>query len=122
MKKEIANVARSELIGLRVSVERRGAAFDDISGTVVDETKHTLVVERASGSVDGEQPSAGRVARRAREAVVPKKGQRFIFLVGDERFVVQSGMANHADATTMMIVDGDDIMFRPEDRTKKVRG
>jgi RNase P/RNase MRP subunit p29 len=56
---------------------------------VVDETKHTLIVERPSGS----------------EAVVPKRGNRFNFRVGTERFVVR----------------GEEIMFRPEDRTKKVR-
>lgn len=89
MKRENADVARSELIGLRVTVESRHAGWNGLEGSVVDETKHTLVVERASGP----------------ETVVPKTGQRFNFLVGNERFVVR----------------GEDIMFRPEDRTKKVR-
>ncbi len=89
MKRETPDVARHELIGLLVTVESRSAGHDGLEGTVVDETKHTLIVERPSGS----------------EAVVPKRGNRFVFRVGNERFVVND----------------DDITFRPEDRTKKVR-
>ena len=37
---------------------------------------------------------------------IPKRGRRFVFRVGNNDVVVQ----------------GDDIMFQPEDRTKKVRG
>jgi RNase P/RNase MRP subunit p29 len=36
---------------------------------------------------------------------VPKAGRRFEFLVGTERITI----------------DGNEIMFRPEDRTKKIR-
>lgn len=90
MKKEDLDVARHELIGLVVSVESRCAALNGTTGMVVDETKHILVVERASGS----------------EAAVPKSGQRFLFRDGDKRFAIS----------------GDEILFRPEDRTKKVRG
>lgn len=45
--------------------------------------------------------SASRVVKQ-----VPKSGQRFAFRVGTERIVV----------------DGNEIAFQPEDRTKKVRG
>lgn len=89
MKRENADVARHELIGLFVTVESAHAGWNGLEGTVVDETKHTILVERASGS----------------EILVPKRGQRFVFRVGNERFVV----------------NGSDIEFRPEDRTKKVR-
>lgn len=89
MNKEKADVARLELIGLWVRVESRHAGLDGTEGRVVDETKHTFLVERPSGS----------------EIRVPKPGARFAFRVGDECFVVR----------------GNDIMFRPEDRTKKVR-
>lgn len=89
MKKGDQDVARHELIGLFVTVGSAHAGWDGLEGTVVDETKHTFLVERPSGS----------------EATVPKEGQRFVFRVGTERFVVI----------------GSDIMFRPEDRTKKVR-
>lgn len=89
-KKGNADVARHELIGLAVTVESPHAGWHGLAGRVVDETKHTFLVERASGS-----------ATR-----VPKSGQRFVFRVGDDRFVVE----------------GDTITFRPEDRTKKVRG
>jgi ribonuclease P protein subunit POP4 len=78
-----ADVARHELIGLEVSVK------DGPSGRVVDETKHTFLVETKSGP------------RR-----VPKAGRRFVFRVG----------------TDAVMVDGNDIMFQPEDRTKKIRG
>jgi ribonuclease P protein subunit POP4 len=119
VKRENADVARSELIGLRVTVASRHPGWDGLEGLVVDETKHTLVVERTSRS----------------EAVVPKSGQRFSFLVGNEGFVVRDGVGRHAGSTTgvvdpgaqrragsaTVVVDGDEIMFRPEDRTKKVR-
>ena len=89
MKRENADVARHELIGLSVTVRSAHAEWDGLEGTVVDETKHTFLVERAS------RP----------DALVPKAGQRFVFRVGTERFEL----------------NGDDIKFRPEDRTKKVR-
>lgn len=89
MKRGDQSVARHELIGLFVTVGSRHAGWDGLEGSVVDETKHTFLVERASGS----------------EVRVPKAGQRFVFRVGNERFVVQ----------------GDELQFRPEDRTKKVR-
>lgn len=90
MRRENPDVARHELIGLFVTVESRHAGWNGLEGTVVDETKHTFLVERTSGP----------------QATVPKPGQRFVFRVGNERFVV----------------NGADIQFRPEDRTKKVRG
>ena len=89
MKRENADVARLELIGLQVRVESPAKGLDGLEGTVVDETKQTFLVERTTGP----------------EAVVPKPGNRFVFRVGVERFVI----------------NGDDITFRPEDRTKKVR-
>ncbi len=85
------DVARHELIGLDVVVESRHAGWDGLTGRVVNETKHTFAVERASGSA---------------EAIVPKSGQTFHFLVGNAR----------------VEIDGDDIKFQPEDRTKKIRG
>lgn len=88
-RKENADVARRELIGLEVTVQSAHPGWDGLSGTVVDETKNTIVVASSSG----------------KEARVPKTGQRFGFRVGDERIVVR----------------GEDITFRPEDRTKKFR-
>ncbi len=87
-KKEAADVARRELIGLEVAVDSRHAGWDGLSGTVRDETMNTFLVETASG----------------REVLVPKAGQGFTFRVGDVR----------------MAVRGNDIQFRPEDRTKKI--
>lgn len=88
-KKGRTSVAQSELIGLRVTVESRHAGWNGLQGLVVDETKLTFLVEQDKGPVKR----------------VPKPGNRFSFLVGDERFVVE----------------GHDIAFRPEDRTKRAR-
>lgn len=89
-RRSIANeIARHELIGLEVTVESPDAGMRGLAGRVVDETKHTFLVETPDG-----------VKR------VGKAGNRFVFRVG-------------ADAVAL---DGDDIMFQPEDRTKKVRG
>jgi ribonuclease P protein subunit POP4 len=89
-RKSAADVARHELIGLEVAVESPHRGWHGLSGTVVDETKHTFLVETASGS----------------RLLVPKAGQGFVFRVGEQRLSVR----------------GDEIRFRPEDRTKKVRG
>lgn len=83
-------VARSELIGLPVTVESRHAGWNGLSGAVVDETKHTFLVETGPRSLKR----------------VPKPGNRFVFRVGPDAFVVE----------------GADITFQPEDRTKKIRG
>lgn len=84
------DIARRELIGLSVTVHSRSAGHDGLEGLVVDETKHTFLVELANGA-----------CKR-----VPKSGNRFVFRVG-------------MDAAEVV---GDDIQFRPEDRTKKIRG
>lgn len=72
MRRENADVARHELIGLLVTVRSAHAEWNGLEGTVVDETKHTILVERSNG----------------REAVVPKPGNRFVFHVGNERFAL----------------------------------
>jgi ribonuclease P protein subunit POP4 len=64
----------------------------------VDAGPSGLVVDETKNTFLVETPSG--VKR------VPKPGRRFHFRVGN------------AD----VVVDGNDIMFRPEDRTKKVRG
>lgn len=83
------DVARRELIGLDVLIESPDRGFDGLQGRVVDETKHSFLVETPKG------------VKRA-----PKQGARFVFRVGAESVAIR----------------GDDIMFQPEDRTKKVRG
>jgi ribonuclease P protein subunit POP4 len=68
------NLPIHELIGLRVRVAKSlSAPHKGLSGTVVDETKNTLVLS------DG-----------GREIVVPKKGCTFAFsLPGKKRAVVE---------------------------------
>lgn len=62
--KEERNVAKGELIGLRVRVSASNdPGLKGLEGLVVDETRNTLCVERADG----------------REIVVPKAGQTFAF-------------------------------------------
>ena len=67
MKGRTKDVARHELIGLAVTVRSPHGGFDGLEGRVVDETKHTLVVETPSG-----------------EKRVPKPGNRFVFRVGTD--------------------------------------
>lgn len=118
MKKETKNVARHELIGLEVTVESPHPGWNGLSGRVVDETKHTFLVERPSG----------------KEARVPKAGQRFVFRVagarvendGDEPVAPMTILIDSDDpqdvAPMTVVIDGDELTFRPEDRTKKIRG
>lgn len=68
-KRGDAGVARHELIGLDVTVESPHAGWNGLSGRIVDETMHTIVVETTSGSVKR----------------VPKPGQWFLFRVGNVR-------------------------------------
>ncbi len=87
MMKRLA--VRHELIGRGVRVllsPSRGLA--GVAGTVVDETKNTLVVQCANG-----------------EKIVPKAGCMFEFDFGGKR----------------VRIAGDGILFRPEDRPKKVK-
>ncbi|NOZ82200.1 MAG: ribonuclease P protein component 1 [Euryarchaeota archaeon] len=79
-------LTRHELIGLEcsvVSATDRGIA--GISGKVVDETKNMLVIETERG-----------------RKMVPKKGTKFVFRVGER----------------LLEVDGESILARPEDRIK----
>jgi ribonuclease P protein subunit POP4 len=64
----------------------------------VDNGPSGLVVDETKNTFLVETPSG--VKR------IPKSGKRFFFRVGN----------------TDVMVDGDDIMFQPEERTKKVRG
>jgi ribonuclease P protein subunit POP4 len=104
-RKGNADVARHELIGLGVEVRSAHAGWNGLSGTVVDETKHTFLVETASGS----------------KLLVPKTGQEFVFRVGNGRVSGADGSPREDEARFVRI-RGDEIRFRPEDRTKKVRG
>lgn len=105
-RRERADIARRELIGLPVEVRSAHEGWNGLAGTVVDETKHTFLVETdaaPSRVVSGtEVPDlASKACKR-----VPKSGNRFVF----------------RDGTDAIEVVGDDIKFQPEDRTKKVRG
>lgn len=63
-----SDVARRELIGLPVEVRSAHEGWNGLCGTVVDETKHTFLVEMAS-----------KVVKR-----VPKAGNRFVFRDGTD--------------------------------------
>lgn len=82
------NLKKAELIGLDVLVVASShSGYVGLSGTVVDETRNTLVIE--SGGA---------------EKVIPKHGTRF-------KVMTQGGIE----------IEGDDIVFRPEDRIKRAR-
>ena len=89
------NLLYSTFIGLRVEVVNSSQrSLISLKGTVVDETKNLIVIEReASGE------AAGRGIR------VPKSGTTF-------RFTLDGGET--AD------VEGKKIAFRPHERPKKV--
>lgn len=86
------NIGKHELIGLEVEIVR---ATDErlvgTTGTVVDETKNTLLVETEHDT---------------RELRIQKKGTGFQVTLEDGNTVE---------------IDGDSIMFRPEDRIKRVK-
>ena len=71
-KKGLADVARSELIGLAVEVRSPHPGWNGLAGTIRDETKNTFLVETAGS-----------------EVLVPKTGQEFVFRIDTERFVVR---------------------------------
>ncbi len=87
------NLPQHELVGLRLRVVRaRDRGLIGMQGTVVDESREMLAVER-----DGNGGTA----------LVPKRGSRF-----------ELQLENGSTAA----IDGDAIAFRPEDRTKRARG
>lgn len=87
------NLHQHELIGLRLRVVRSDdPGVEGMEGTVVDETREMLAVER-----DGDRAAAW----------VPKRGTR-----------LELELEDGSTAT----LDGDRIAFRPEDRTKRARG
>ncbi len=82
------NLLCHEMIGLMVKAGMKAIAWKGkamASGTIVDETKNVFVVES-----------------KGVERMVPKKGNWFEFVLGDE----------------MAMVMGDDILYRPENRVK----
>lgn len=86
------NLARHELIGLKVLVRRSpDPSLRGREGTVMDETRNTLIIEPSGG---------GRPFR------VAKEGSTFFFTLPDGASVG---------------LEGDAIRFRPEDRVKKCR-
>jgi len=86
------NLARHELIGLTVTVVRStDPSIGGAEGSVVDETRNSMVIRRRS---DG------------KSIMIGKAGCVFRFLLPDG-----SGAE----------IDGDRIMFRPEDRVKRCK-
>ncbi len=67
------NIVLHELIGLKVRVKRsKDRKREGTSGIVIDETKHTLLLETDAG-----------------RKVVPKSGSEFLFSVNGKNFVVE---------------------------------
>ncbi len=86
------NLARHELIGLRVLVRRSpDPSLRGREGTVVDETRNTLVIEPLGGG---------------RRLIVAKAGSAFLFT---------------PPSAVGVELEGNRIRFRPEDRVKRCR-
>ena len=91
---------RHELIGLDLEVlEATDKGLVGTQGTIVDETRNMLMVRKKA------QQGSGREVR------IPKRGTRIRVRLEDG----PEGQPGHAD------IDCDKIMFRPEDRIKRVR-
>ncbi len=87
------NLSAHELIGLKVKVIKSSDnARIGISGIIVDETQNTLKIQ---GKHNGKQ----------KEFIIPKKECEFEFEIGDEK----------------VIIKGNEIAKRPQDRTKDWR-
>ena len=87
-----SNVARHELIGLRVRISSSpDPSHKGAGGRVVDETRNTLVLLREGSK---------------RAIRVPKEGSRFQFTLPDGR---------------VSELEGRSLAFRPEDRVKRCR-
>jgi ribonuclease P protein subunit POP4 len=82
-------LAKDELIGLKVKVkESDDPSWNNISGTIVDETKNTFTIEI-----------------KDKQKMIAKKTAKFEFQIQDKKITI----------------DGSKIMYRPEDRIKKIR-
>jgi len=94
------NLRIHEFIGLKVKVlEALSLPYRGLSGTVVDETKNTLVLRANVGAKKGEK-------KVETDKIVPKKGCIF-------QFRIPGGKTAE--------ISGDRIMFRPYDRPKKLK-
>lgn len=72
------NIVLHELIGLRVEITKsQDNSRKGIKGTVIDETKNTLVIDTPSG-----------------KRVVPKMASTFKFVHGRSRFIVEGREIN----------------------------
>ena len=70
-----ANIVRHELIGLNVEVvESRNKSENKVNGTVIDETKNTLVIKTKSG-----------------EKKIAKENAKFMFTIQDNKHVIVDG-------------------------------
>jgi len=82
-------IAKDELIGRQVKIKDcADPTWNEISGTIIDETKNTFVIE-----FDKQQK---RIAKNTAMFEFDVQGKK-------------------------IIIDGSKIMYRPEDRIKKVR-
>ena len=87
---------------------RRSVAKEELIGLGVEvvSSGHPGFIGLAGRVVDETKHTFRVEAADGRELLVPKKGQRFAFHTPDGRFEL----------------DGADIAFQPEERTKKARG
>jgi len=95
-----ANIGRHELIGLEVEVlDATDKGLVGTQGTIVDETRNMLIIEKKAQQGN------------KREVRIAKNGTKVRVRLGDG----PDGRPVLAD------IECDKIMFRPEDRIKRVR-
>ncbi|MFH0962002.1 MAG: ribonuclease P protein component 1 [archaeon] len=111
MPRTAENLIGHELIGLKVEVvDSADKSRVGTSGTVVNETRNLLVVER-KGKADG--PSDAKAAAGGEEKI-PKKGTLFRFHLPDDGKNARKKQEGKVD------VEGWLIHGNPEERTKRM--
>jgi ribonuclease P protein subunit POP4 len=95
-----ANIGRHELIGLEVEVlDATDKGLVGTQGTIVDETRNMLIIRKKA------QQGSGREVR------IPKNGTK-----------VRVRLEDGPDGRPVLAdIECEKIMFRPEDRIKRVR-
>ena len=69
MRRDSSNLSRHELIGLNLEItDSDCSTFKHMNGTVINETKNTIVLRTSSG-----------------RKIVPKKGKTFVFDIEDKK-------------------------------------
>ncbi len=107
VKQNLKNILQHELIGLNCEVvDATNKSIVGIKGKIIDETMKTVVMkqERTDAKVNDASGVQARPSKHiGKGAIVFKKGSQFRLVLNDKK----------------VIVKGDHLVSRPEDRIKK---